>query len=66
MTQTRIVQVYYIDELGVKRITDRIRTAQPLMDVLKARNHTIYDHEAQKRIITPGYEVEELPLPTEQ
>ena len=66
MKKMRIIQVYYFDDKGVKRITDRVRSERPVIDVLKSRNHTIYDHEQQKRILTPGYEVEELPLPEEQ
>lgn len=58
----RIIQIYYIDEYGVKRITDRVRTDKPVEDFLKARGHRVWDGE--KFTITPGYEVEELPLPT--
>lgn len=58
----RIVQVFYIDEYGVKRITDRVRTEKTVDEFLKARGHRVWDGE--KFIITPGYEVEELPLPT--
>ena len=63
MTGMRIVQVYYIDEYGVKRITDRVRSDRPLNDVLRARNHLMYDHDAGKFVVTHGYSVEELPIP---
>ena len=60
--EMRIVQVYYIDDYGVKRIIDRVRSDRPLNDVLRARNHLMYDHETGKFIVTQGYSVEELPI----
>lgn len=58
----RIIQVFYIDEYCVKRITDRVKTDKPVDVFLKDRGHLVWNGE--KFTITPGYNVEELPLPT--
>lgn len=56
----RIIQVYFIDMYGIKRITDRVRTEMSVDDFLNARGHRVWDGE--KFVITPGYAVEELPI----
>ena len=59
----RIIQVFYFDEYGVKRIRTRVRTAKPVDAVLKAMGLTVYDHEERKQVLINGYMVEELPTP---
>lgn len=61
-TAMRIVQVFFVDDYGVKRIVDRVRSDKPLEDVLRARNHLMWDSIEGRFTVTTGYSVEELPI----
>ena len=62
MAGVRIIQFYSVDKYGCKRIHDRAQTDMAVEEWLRIRHHRVWDGE--KFIVTPGFEVEELPLPT--
>lgn len=61
-----IIQVYFIDEYGCKRIVDRVRTTKTIQEYLnttgKDRGLYRWSLSEKKFYIDSKYQIEELPI----